>query len=184
MVKGSYHVGSDGATQLEDIRVRFQEWRRTARPGKSIIPCELWQAAASLARFYSLSRIAKELSLDYVKLKTFVPEAWRCRPVPEKAVSPTVAAATRAVSATSVEQAPRKMVRRNRPAVSSLPLGRSPALNPGMRSTAIGEEFLEVSLQPYLAPPRLVAELVISGEQVLKLYSGNPEELLKIALQR
>jgi hypothetical protein len=53
---------------LEDVRSRFDRWRRT-RQGKAPIPDELWSAAAAVARRDGVNPTAVALHLDSGKLK-------------------------------------------------------------------------------------------------------------------
>lgn len=54
--------------EVEQLRNRVEEWRRTRRK-LSPMPEELWQAAAALAREHGLNPIAQALRLDYYSLK-------------------------------------------------------------------------------------------------------------------
>jgi len=53
---------------LQELRERFEDWRRTRR-GKSPIPEPLWTAAAQLARSHGVCQTAQVLRLEYKKLK-------------------------------------------------------------------------------------------------------------------
>ena len=53
---------------LEEVKARFDEWRRT-RKGKAPIPDELWAAAAEVARTEGVSRTSTELSVEWNHLK-------------------------------------------------------------------------------------------------------------------
>jgi len=53
---------------LEELRGRFEDWRRTRR-GKLPIPEPLWAAAAELARSHGVCQTAQVLRLEYKKLK-------------------------------------------------------------------------------------------------------------------
>jgi len=53
---------------LEDVRSRFERWRRT-RQGKAPIPEELWLAAAAVARRDGVNPTAVALHLDGGQLK-------------------------------------------------------------------------------------------------------------------
>ncbi len=53
---------------LAEVHRQFQGWRRS-RNKRSPIPERLWQAAEELSRQHSISEIARELRLDYTKLK-------------------------------------------------------------------------------------------------------------------
>lgn len=54
--------------RLEQDKQRLREWRQSKRPGEQI-PEQFWQMALSYLGTLPLSRISRELSLDYVKLK-------------------------------------------------------------------------------------------------------------------
>jgi hypothetical protein len=56
--------GSD----MEMVRGRFEEWRRTRKSGCKI-PEELWMEAVKLADVYSLSRICESLRVEFNHLK-------------------------------------------------------------------------------------------------------------------
>jgi len=61
--------GAELPARLEEVRLRFEEWRRT-RPTKACsIPPELWTAAASCAAEHGTFRTAQVLGLDSGKLK-------------------------------------------------------------------------------------------------------------------
>jgi hypothetical protein len=53
---------------LQELRGRFEDWRRTRR-GKVPIPEPLWAAAAELARSHGVCQTAQVLRLEYKKLK-------------------------------------------------------------------------------------------------------------------
>jgi hypothetical protein len=61
------------ALTIDEVRARFEEWRKN-RQGKSPIPDELWSAAAQLARKGGINRTAAELHLDGGKLKRLMEE--------------------------------------------------------------------------------------------------------------
>ncbi|MEW6441853.1 MAG: hypothetical protein AB1640_13040 [bacterium] len=54
---------------LEDVRERFEEWRRKRRRRAEPIPEELWAAAVRLTKEHSVVQVSKILRLDYTKLK-------------------------------------------------------------------------------------------------------------------
>ena len=56
------------SADMEEVRSRFQEWRRSRKHGARI-PEGLWIAAVKLAERYRVSRVAHELGLDYDGLK-------------------------------------------------------------------------------------------------------------------
>src|ERR1044071_8949455 len=53
---------------LQELRGRFEDWRRTRR-GRLPIPEALWAAAAELARSHGVCQTAQVLRLEYKKLK-------------------------------------------------------------------------------------------------------------------
>ena len=53
---------------LEEVKARFEEWRRN-RKGKAPIPDELWAAAAEVARREGVSRTSTELRVEWNHLK-------------------------------------------------------------------------------------------------------------------
>lgn len=53
---------------IDEVRVRFEQWRQT-RQGRARIPDELWAAAAAVARRDGVNRTAAALNLDGGKLK-------------------------------------------------------------------------------------------------------------------
>ena len=53
---------------LEEVKARFDEWRRN-RKGKAAIPDELWATAAEVARTEGVSRTSTELSVEWNHLK-------------------------------------------------------------------------------------------------------------------
>jgi hypothetical protein len=54
--------------QLDDLRKRFDVWRRSNKP-RTRIPIRLWNAAVQVAGQCGLHRVAKALHLDYYALK-------------------------------------------------------------------------------------------------------------------
>jgi hypothetical protein len=56
------------ALTIDEVRARFEEWRKN-RQGRSPIPNELWSAAAELARKDGINRTTAELHLDGGKRK-------------------------------------------------------------------------------------------------------------------
>lgn len=59
---------------LEQVRVRFEHWRRT-RLKLGPIPQELWQAAISLAQKYGMGPVASALHLNHSVLRERAQEA-------------------------------------------------------------------------------------------------------------
>ncbi len=55
-------------SRLEDVRRRFERWRRTRKIG-SRIPEGLWAAAVKVAEAYGIHPTAKALGIDYYCLK-------------------------------------------------------------------------------------------------------------------
>jgi hypothetical protein len=53
---------------LEEVKTRFEEWRRSRR-GKAPIPDELWAAEADVARREGVSRTSTELRVEWNHLK-------------------------------------------------------------------------------------------------------------------
>lgn len=60
--------GNPPTPSIDELRVRFEQWRQT-RQGRSRIPDELWAAAAAVARKDGVNRTAAALNLDGGKLK-------------------------------------------------------------------------------------------------------------------
>ena len=58
----------DLPVRLENLRQRFERWRRT-RKVRSPIPEPLWASAMKLADRYGIHRTAKALRVDYYALK-------------------------------------------------------------------------------------------------------------------
>jgi len=56
------------SVSLEEVKARFEEWRRN-RKGKAPIPDELWAAAAEVARREGVSRTSAELHVEWNHLK-------------------------------------------------------------------------------------------------------------------
>lgn len=54
---------------MEEVRKKFDEWRRTKEYASSPIPTSLWDAAVELAQAHSLYEISKSLRLDHNQLK-------------------------------------------------------------------------------------------------------------------
>ena len=72
---------------LEEVKTRFEEWRRN-RKGKAAIPDELWAAAAELARTEGASRTSTELRVEWNHLKRRMAAASRplSKPAPPRFV--------------------------------------------------------------------------------------------------
>ena len=61
-------ANSEEASGIDNVRSRFEQWRKT-RARKTAIPDELWSMAASVARREGVNRTAQQLHLDGGKLK-------------------------------------------------------------------------------------------------------------------
>ena len=66
---------------LEEVKARFEEWRRS-RKGKAAIPDELWAAAAEVARREGVSRASTELRVEWNHLKRRMAAASRASSKP------------------------------------------------------------------------------------------------------
>ena len=60
--------------RLEELRRRFEHWRRRRR-GRSRIPEALWTSAVKAAGRHGLNRTARALRLDYYALKKRIEQA-------------------------------------------------------------------------------------------------------------
>lgn len=56
------------APTIEDVRERFEAWRKTSKLHEPI-PAELWKAAAGLCETHRPYIVARKLQLNYTKLK-------------------------------------------------------------------------------------------------------------------
>jgi hypothetical protein len=54
---------------LEELKDKFESWRKNKTNHREPIPKELWQAAADLARDSSINTVSKVLHLSYQDLK-------------------------------------------------------------------------------------------------------------------
>ena len=57
---------------LEDLKVRFDNWRNNRKSKTGRIPDALWESAVSLYPNHTIYKISKTLSLDYIKLKSLI----------------------------------------------------------------------------------------------------------------
>ena len=75
------------AVSLEDLKARFEEWRRN-RKGKASIPDELWAAAAEVARREGVNRTSTELHVEWnhLKRRMAVPAGSSSKPAPPRFV--------------------------------------------------------------------------------------------------
>ena len=53
---------------LEEVRIRFETWRRGKKPQSRIPKC-LWKAAVEVCGEHPVHQVAKELRLNYTELK-------------------------------------------------------------------------------------------------------------------
>ena len=60
--------GEGVPAELEEVRGRFDEWRRT-RTRRTRVPEPLWAAAVSMARKYGVHPTARTLRVSYERLK-------------------------------------------------------------------------------------------------------------------
>jgi hypothetical protein len=75
---------SGDSLDIDEVRIRFENWRQT-REGKARIPDELWSAAAEVARRDGVNQTAAALHLDGGKLKR---RMMVTGPVPDKTRPP------------------------------------------------------------------------------------------------
>lgn len=75
------------AVNLEEVKARFDEWRRN-RKGKAPIPDELWALAADVARTEGVSRASTELRVEWnhLKRRMAVPSGTSSKPAPPRFV--------------------------------------------------------------------------------------------------
>jgi signal recognition particle subunit SEC65 len=73
------------ATDLEELKNRFADWRRQRKRGARV-PKELWESAVGFSSTHSVSEISRTLGIDYARLKRRVetarntPEKGKCLP--------------------------------------------------------------------------------------------------------
>lgn len=70
---------------LEEVKARFDEWRRN-RKGRAPIPDGLWAAAAEVARTEGVSRTSTELSVEWNHLKRRMATVAVSKPKPPRFV--------------------------------------------------------------------------------------------------
>ena len=71
------------APTLSEVKSRIEQWRKDPQSPR-MMPKELWEAAVSLSKDYSVYQISKELRVSYRSLKQRVhPESKRL-PVPKE----------------------------------------------------------------------------------------------------
>ena len=64
----SHDIESTSQLTFEEVREQFEQWRRTRRK-RGLIPEQLWEAAVSLTKEYTIHEITKTLRLNYQKFK-------------------------------------------------------------------------------------------------------------------
>jgi hypothetical protein len=64
----------DGDAQVEQLRARIDEWRRT-RPHRTLMPAALWAEAVALAKSKGAYRVAKATGVNFDGLRRRVAEA-------------------------------------------------------------------------------------------------------------
>ena len=57
---------------LEELREKLFKWRKIKRYHREPVPKDIWKDATELAKKYSIYKVSKALSLNYVNLKTRV----------------------------------------------------------------------------------------------------------------
>ena len=57
---------------LEELREKLVKWRKIKRYHREPVPKDIWKDATELAKKYSIYKVSKALSLNYVNLKTRV----------------------------------------------------------------------------------------------------------------
>jgi len=57
---------------LDNLREKLVKWRETKRYPREPVPKDIWKDATELARKYSIYKVSKALSLNYVNLKARV----------------------------------------------------------------------------------------------------------------
>ncbi len=62
------------ATQptIEQLREKLVKWRKIKKYNREPVPKDIWKDATALARKYSIYKVSKALSLNYVNLKARV----------------------------------------------------------------------------------------------------------------
>ena len=79
--------GNKPSVSLEELKTRFEEWRRN-REGKAAIPEELWAEAVEVARREGVNRTSTELRVEWNQLKRRMAAASRAssKPAPPRFV--------------------------------------------------------------------------------------------------
>ncbi len=92
----------DLPARLENLRQRFERWRRT-RKVRSRIPEPLWAAAVKSAAKYGIHRTAKALRVDYYTLKKRAEQKAAIAGTQQKSAATAGKAAAAAAEATFLE---------------------------------------------------------------------------------
>ena len=64
----SKEIIPSSSQNLNEVQQHFEQWRKN-RKGRQPIPEHLWQAAAGLAKQYSINHVARLLRLNHTALK-------------------------------------------------------------------------------------------------------------------
>ncbi len=65
-------TATDSQPTLENLREKLVKWRKIKRYHREPVPKDIWKDATELAKKYSIYKVSKALSLNYVNLKTRV----------------------------------------------------------------------------------------------------------------
>lgn len=57
---------------IEQLREKLVKWRKIKKYNREPVPKDIWKDATALARKYSIYKVSKALSLNYVNLKARV----------------------------------------------------------------------------------------------------------------
>ena len=57
---------------IEELREKLVKWRKIKRYHREPVPKDIWKDATELARKYSIYKVSKSLSLNYVNLRARV----------------------------------------------------------------------------------------------------------------
>ena len=63
---------SNSQPTIEQLREKLVKWRKIKKYNREPVPKDIWKDATELARKYSIYKISKALSLNYVNLKARV----------------------------------------------------------------------------------------------------------------
>lgn len=70
---------------LEQLREKLVKWRKIKRYPREPVPKDIWEDATELAKKYSIYKVSKTLSLNYVNLKARVMGPSKKKPKNKKA---------------------------------------------------------------------------------------------------